>query len=151
MTITGKPLLALMLLLGGASAAAASQKSVTQGRAYYLRFCASCHGENGDGAGPMVSSLKQQPADLRLLSDKYGNPLSIKRVAAFIDGREVVAAHGSREMPVWGERLYDIWNARRSPGGMQGRITNIILYLRTIQLKHPPGNPNASRKRNGPG
>jgi hypothetical protein len=59
----------------------------------------------------MASSLKQQPADLRKLSDKYGTPLSIKRVAAFIDGRQAVAAHGPREMPVWGNRFYDIWSA----------------------------------------
>jgi mono/diheme cytochrome c family protein len=132
-----------MLVMGVTSAAAAGQKSVAQGHTYYLRYCASCHGENGNGQGPMASSLKQQPADLRLLSEKYGNPLSVERVAAFVDGREAVAAHGSREMPVWGERLYDIWNAKGSPGGMPGRIKEIVLYLRTIQLKTPPGNPIA--------
>jgi len=45
-TIVGKSFLALMLAMGGGtSAAAASQKSVAQGRTYYLRYCASCHGE----------------------------------------------------------------------------------------------------------
>ncbi len=79
------------------------------------------------------------------LSDKYGTPLSIKRVAAFIDGREAVAAHGPREMPVWGERFYDIWSAKGSKGGdMQGRIVKIVLYLRTIQSRPTPGNPTAS-------
>ena len=129
--------------MGSAAAAAAAQKKVSQGRTYYLRYCASCHGENGDGQGPMASSLKQQPADLRLLSEKYGTPLSVERVSAFIDGRDAVAAHGPREMPVWGERFYDIWNAKSSRGGMQGRIKQIVLYLRTIQLKHPPANPTA--------
>ncbi len=132
-----------MLVMGGTSAAAASQKSVAQGRTYYLRYCASCHGENADGRGPMAPSIKEQPADLRLLGERFGTPPSIERVAAYVDGREAVAAHGPREMPVWGERFYDIWNAKGSPGGMQGRITEIVLYLRTIQLKHPPGNPVA--------
>lgn len=142
--IIGKSILALMLVaVIATAAAAASQKSVRQGRKYYLRYCASCHGENGDGHGPMASSLKEQPADLRLLSNKFGTPLSIEKVSAFIDGRQDVAAHGARTMPVWGERFYDIWNAKGSPGGMQGRITNIVLYLRTIQLKHPPTSPIA--------
>lgn len=133
-----------MLVMGGAGAAAAGQKSVAQGRSYYLRYCASCHGQNADGQGPMASSLKHQPADLRRLSEKYGTPLSIERVAAFIDGREDVAAHGPREMPVWGERFYDIWSAKGSRGGMNGRIKKIVLYLRTIQIKSPPpGSPTA--------
>lgn len=136
-------ILALTIVLCGATAAAAGSNSVAQGRAYYLRYCASCHGENGDGQGPMASSLKQQPADLRMLSEKYGKPLSVKKLASFIDGREYVAAHGPREMPVWGERFYDIWSAQGSKeGSMQGRINKIILYLRTIQIKNP-GNPTA--------
>lgn len=144
MTIASKSILAALLVIGSAISAAAAQKSVAQGRTYYLQYCASCHGENGDGRGPMASSLKQQPADLRMLGDKYGTPLSIEKVATFVDGREAVAAHGPRDMPVWGERFYDIWNAKGSRGGMPGRITKIVLYLRTIQLKHPPGNPMAS-------
>ena len=140
-----KSAIALLIVLCGASAVAAGQKDVAAGRAYYLQYCASCHGENGDGRGPMASSLKQQPADLRNLSDKYGTPLSIKRVAAFIDGRQAVAAHGPREMPVWGNRFYDIWSAQGSKGGdMQSRIEKIVLYLRTIQTRPTPGNPTAS-------
>ena len=144
MTMASKTILAALLVMGGAVTAAAGQKSVAQGRTYYLQYCSSCHGENGDGRGPMASSLKQQPVDLRMLGDKYGTPLSIERVATFIDGREAVAAHGPREMPVWGERFYDIWNATGSRGGMQGRITKIVLYLRTIQLKNGLRNPTAS-------
>ncbi len=139
-----KSAIALLIVLCGASAVAAGQKDVAAGRAYFLQYCASCHGKNGDGRGPMASSLKQQPADLRNLSDKYGTPLSIKKLASFIDGREYVAAHGPREMPVWGERFYDIWSAKGSKeGDMHSRIEKIILYLRTIQTRQGPGNPTA--------
>jgi mono/diheme cytochrome c family protein len=143
MTIN-KSIFALALILCGATAAAAATGSITQGRTYYLHYCASCHGENGDGNGPMASSLKQQPADLRTLGEKYGNPLPVKVLARFIDGREDVAAHGPRVMPVWGTRFYDIWTAKGSKqGSMNDRITKIILYLRTIQIKRTPGNPAA--------
>jgi mono/diheme cytochrome c family protein len=138
-----KSILALTLVLCAASASIAGSKDVAQGRIYYLRYCASCHGQDGNGQGPAASSLKQQPADLRMLSEKYGTPLRIKELARFIDGREYVAAHGPREMPVWGERFYDIWTAQGSKAGdMRDRIKKIILYLRTIQIKNP-GNPTA--------
>lgn len=141
-----KSILALTLVLCAASTAGAGSRDVAQGRTFYLRYCASCHGENGNGRGPMASSLKQQPADLRMLGEKYGNPLRVKELAKFIDGREYVAAHGSREMPVWGERFYDIWSAQGSKAGnLQDRIRKIVLYLRTIQIKTNPGNPQARR------
>ncbi len=141
-----KSILAAVLALYVASPALAGSKDVAQGHTYYLRYCASCHGETGNGQGPMASSLKQQPADLRMLREKYGRPLRVKELAKFIDGREYVAAHGPREMPVWGERFYDIWSTEGSKeGGMQDRIRKIVLYLRTIQIKTTPGNPQARR------
>lgn len=141
-----KSFLALTIVLCAAMPAAAGSRDVAQGRTYYLRYCASCHGEAGNGQGPMAASLKQQPADLRMLSEKYGSPLRVKELARFIDGREYVAAHGPRQMPVWGERFYDIWSAQGSKeGNLQDRIRKIVLYLRTIQIKTSPGNPEAHR------
>ena len=64
-----------------------------------LRYCA-CHGLTGEGNGPVARSLVTPPANLRLLSDRYGNPLPGDQVARFIDGRADVRAHGPRDMPV---------------------------------------------------
>jgi hypothetical protein len=47
------------------------------------------------------------PPDLTQLSARYGSPLPRAALAEFIDGRRDVRAHGMREMPVWGERLYE--------------------------------------------
>jgi mono/diheme cytochrome c family protein len=136
---------AMLAMLLCAAMAHAGSKDVAQGRKYYLRYCASCHGTNGDGQGPVAKSLKEQPADLRTLSEKYGTPLSIDRLARFIDGREDVAAHGPRDMPVWGERFYDIWSAKQSHrGSMKERIRKIILYLRSIQKKPGSESPVAT-------
>jgi cytochrome c553 len=41
-----------------------------QGRAYYLRYCGSCHGSEGKGDGTVSRSLKIKPADLTQLKKK---------------------------------------------------------------------------------
>ena len=94
-------------LVMGSSAMAGTAKSddVAQGRDLYLQYCASCHGRNADGKGPMAPALSTPPANLRLLWERYGNPLPEDQVARFIDGRADVKAHGPRDMPVWGKGL----------------------------------------------
>jgi mono/diheme cytochrome c family protein len=122
--------LATVFLTGGAC----GEESIVRGRQYYLHYCASCHGENVDGRGPVARALKASPPDLRHLGERYGKPLPIGTIARFIDGREYVAAHGPRDMPVWGKRFYDVWTAKRSrEGDLQVQIREIVLYLNAIQ------------------
>ena len=118
---------------------------VSEGRTLYVQYCAACHGEKGDGHGPVAKSLKEPTGDLRRLGERYGTPLPAAQIARFIDGRDYVAAHGSREMPVWGERFEDIWTAKdSSQGDMHQRVMKIIAYLQTIQTgKHPGEAPPA--------
>lgn len=114
-------------------AAPASEQDVKDGQRYFLRYCASCHGENGDGHGPVAAVLSKPPANLRLLGDKYGLPLPAARIAEVIDGRSAVRAHGNREMPVWGERLYELGEGERGEVGIGEVLGKIIAYLNTIQ------------------
>jgi hypothetical protein len=53
----------------------------------------------------MAAELKTRPADLTLLAKKYGSPLPKQKLLEFVDGRSMPRAHGSAEMPVWGENL----------------------------------------------
>ncbi len=76
---------------------------VLSGKDDYVFHCASCHGLDGRGTGPEAETLKVKPANLVLLSKRNGGSFPQKRVFAVIDGREVVQAHGTRDMPVWGE------------------------------------------------
>jgi mono/diheme cytochrome c family protein len=140
--------LALSLLLSiilGADIACADD--VAQGRGYFLAYCASCHGENADGRGPAAPSLKEQPPDLRRLSERYGTPLPATRLARYIDGRDMVSAHGSRAMPVWGRRFQEVWSAQQpNQANMENRIAQIVKYLDSIQLAgHPAAPPPATR------
>jgi len=118
----------VMLIGGGASARA---DDVAQGRALFLRYCATCHGLTAEGNGPVARALKTPPTNLRLLSDLYGNPLQEDKVARAIDGRAEVEAHGPRDMPVWGERF-----SAESHGDerqVKARIAKLVAYLQSIQ------------------
>src|SRR5579872_2105023 len=114
-------------------ARAASKDDVRDGEKYFRRYCASCHGMTGTGDGPVARTLAKPPANLRMLSDKYGSPLPVAKLADLIDGRDAVRAHGTAEMPVWGERLYAMGEGERGELGISEVIGKIVAYLETIQ------------------
>ena len=85
--------LALALPLAGC----VGTETIPTGKALYYRNCASCHGIAGRGDGPAAPSLAVRPTDLTQLR------MSVQELMQVIDGRTPVQAHGSSEMPVWGE------------------------------------------------
>jgi len=118
----------LMMMFG--SAASAGDDAVAQGRQVYLEYCASCHGLTAEGDGPVARALSTPPANLRRLSERFGNPLPEEQVARFIDGRATVKAHGPRDMPVWGKRFYA---ETHDEAAVQARIAALVAYLQSIQ------------------
>ena len=70
----------------------------------YQSKCASCHGIDAKGDGPIADQLKTPPADLTQLAKTNGGEFPLGAVYEKIDGRREVKAHGPREMPVWGYR-----------------------------------------------
>jgi mono/diheme cytochrome c family protein len=133
------------LALPALNAWSSDQPSVVRGRELYLRYCAACHGIDADGRGPVAEDLKASPPDLRYLGERYGRPLPIGTIARFIDGRQDVAAHGPRDMPVWGRRFYDAWTAHQSgEEDLQTQINEIIRYLNAIQqVPRPSAKPQS--------
>ena len=85
--------LALLLPLAGC----VGSDTIPTGQALYRRDCASCHGVSGRGDGPAAGALTARPTDLTQLR------MSVQDLMHVIDGRHAVPAHGSSEMPVWGE------------------------------------------------
>jgi mono/diheme cytochrome c family protein len=124
---------ALGAVLAVAQPAMAAGDDVADGHRYFVRYCASCHGTDGLGDGPVAKSLATPPANLRKLGDKYGMPLPAHRIAEIIDGRDTARAHGSHEMPVWGEKLYELGHGEKGETGIGDVIAKIIAYLNTIQ------------------
>ena len=87
----------LVLSTGGALAQDASA-----GAEIYARHCASCHGIDGSGDGPMSPVLLIQPSDLTTLTERYNSTFPKERVVMRIDGRDPLVSHGS-PMPVYGD------------------------------------------------
>lgn len=76
---------------------------IDAGKELFLKYCASCHGVEGKGNGPVSRDLTVKVPDLTLLKSKNKGMYPTDRVMSSIDGSRVVRAHGDRKMPVWGE------------------------------------------------
>ena len=66
-------------------------------------YCAVCHGKDGKGKGPAAASLAKVPADLTKLAARNGGAFPEVKVRRYIEGLDEVSAHGSRDMPMWGD------------------------------------------------
>jgi mono/diheme cytochrome c family protein len=133
---------ALCALLGSAAlffarpAATAEPTVADVGRDYFQRYCSGCHGLEGKGDGPFVSLLKAPPPDLTTLARRSGGTFPDQRVAEVIDGRRPLAAHGSREMPIWGERFGETFTGPpATQSAIRGHVLLFVSYLRSIQQK----------------
>jgi mono/diheme cytochrome c family protein len=110
----------------------ASAESV--GHDLYLTYCAACHGLEAEGNGPVADALIVRPPNLTNLTRRFGMPLPRDKVAEYIDGRRDVRAHGSREMPVWGERFQeDLVGLPATEDTTRRIIESIVDYLISIQ------------------
>jgi mono/diheme cytochrome c family protein len=103
----------------------------TNGEELFKEYCAVCHGHDARGGGPAADALKKTPADLTQLSRKNGGKFPELRVLDYIQGQGVVAAHGSRDMPIWGT----IFSRLTSKSSAQMRINSMIKYIEQIQAK----------------
>lgn len=100
-----RPFIALAVFTLYGSTAWSADYVAMSGKDLYLRLCASCHGVEGRGDGPVAASFKVEVPDLTLIARRAGNEYPRERVVRIIDGRHIIGAHGSRTMPVWGEDL----------------------------------------------
>ncbi len=100
--LTGS-LVAWLAIASAPTASAAGPSTVAvSGANLYRRYCASCHGSDGKGNGPATPAMVTPPTDLTMLARHNAGKFDLRGVIAVIDGRRNIAAHGSREMPVWG-------------------------------------------------
>jgi mono/diheme cytochrome c family protein len=103
------------------------------GQAMFKEYCAVCHGLGGKGNGPAADALKKRPADLTQLARKNNGTFPDLHVMNFITGTDVVASHGSRDMPVWGS-LFGALNPN-DEGVTKIRVANLANYVKSIQAQ----------------
>jgi len=126
---------AALLALACATAEPAPSQRIAAGRAEYETYCTACHGIQADGTGPVAPYMSPRPPDLRRIAARRDGVFPHAAVAAWIDGRDPIASHGTRDMPVWGaafreeSELDQVTETR-----VRGRIVQLVAYLESIQL-----------------
>ena len=126
----------LVAMLALACAAQAQETEVIAGgELEYQRNCVVCHGIDGRGDGVMRKYLNIPPANLRQLAKKNGGKFPFWEVYRKIDGQTEVRAHGTREMPIWGDRFRAEAGSDAKSAATQaaGRILGLTFYLEHIQ------------------
>lgn len=132
----GLALLAALLLGGCTRPARAPQQMATapDGADVYRRRCASCHGADARGGGPVAPALRVPPPDLTRLAAANGGVFPRDRVIAVVRGDVTVTPHGTREMPVWSLRLGPASGATAAAALWSARQLELLTqYLATIQ------------------
>lgn len=111
-------------------------QEAAEGEVLYERHCATCHGLDGEGHGPMAGILVIEPTDLTALAAQEDGMFPVLRVIRRIDGRDPLVAHGS-PMPVYGNFFEGDDTALKTASGqmvMTSRaIADLVAFLETLQ------------------
>lgn len=106
--------------------------SPASGSGMYLAFCASCHGLDGKGDGPVGNVLNTAPSDLTTIAKRNGGRYPASKIVEVLGRAPGAAAHGTGDMPVWGDRFRA---NRENDAIVQMRISNLNRYLESLQVK----------------
>jgi mono/diheme cytochrome c family protein len=112
---------------------AREEQRVAAGRELYQTFCIACHGAAG-GGGVLAPYLAPPPPDLREIAARHAGRFPHAQVEAWIDGRDQIPSHGTREMPAWGPSFREeTWIDEGTEIRVHERISAIVTYLESIQ------------------
>jgi mono/diheme cytochrome c family protein len=107
--------------------------SMASGAEMYDAYCAACHGKEGRGDGPAASVFKTPPTNLTTLTAKNNGKFPDLAVLTVIQwGPTSSNAHGSKDMPVWGNIFSSIGNEAQT----RQRIYNLTKYVESLQGTH---------------
>jgi len=116
--------------MANADAKQQGNKNTARGQKLFMQYCASCHGADGKGNGPAASSLKSFLPDLTKIPKVNGKFPGLQVLNA-ISGEKNIPAHGSKEMPVWGQVLRE----RKGETNAKLDIYALQEYVESIQQK----------------
>ena len=130
-------LIAVVTLAVSAGAAGAQTKIVkgpikqtpaSDAKKMFDTYCAVCHGKEGKGNGPAAASLTKVPADLTKIAARNGGTFPEIKVRRYIEGVDEVPAHGTRDMPMWGDLFRSL---NRDTAAI--RVEALAQYLKAMQ------------------
>jgi mono/diheme cytochrome c family protein len=123
------------LLLGSVCCSATFAEDAVEksGKIRFDQYCAVCHGSGAKGDGPFATLLTTRPTDLTTMAQRNNGEFPFGRAYDTIDGRNILKAHGSSDMPIWGKEMKD--SGLGGETGLRGRLVETLIYLRSIQVK----------------
>ena len=109
------------------------------GESLYNQYCATCHGSDGAGQGPLTELMLEKPSDLTELAvnnEVEPGVFPMLRVIHVIDGRTGLRAHGG-PMPTYGNIFTSEVEGQMGTYGAvletRGRVLSLAMYLESIQ------------------
>jgi mono/diheme cytochrome c family protein len=105
----------------------------SRGKVLFQQYCASCHADDGKGAGPAAFAFKVQPPDLTELSRQNHGKFPRERVVQAIRGDRRQSAHGSTDMPVWGPVFLALTGEKQVE--VEKLISDLAEYIKSVQVK----------------
>lgn len=133
------PIVKLLLIAGIVAVCAAQTQSPRklipslEGKELYAAYCASCHGLDGKGQGPVAVALKNPVPDLTLIAKRRDSKFPMLDLEKMILGQgELKAVHGNRDMPVWGP-VFQRVEQDQDLGLI--RVRRLVEYLKTLQTR----------------
>ncbi len=104
------------------------------GAILFQLHCASCHGEDARGNGPVAEFINVKVPDLTQISAAHGGNFPDDEIFRIIDGQAEMPAHGSRHMPVWG---YEFFGQEADDEAAHAEATEkvkaLVNYVRKLQ------------------
>lgn len=111
------------------------EQQIAEGKRAYLRTCASCHGTDGRGDGPVAPTLRVRPTDLTRLASRHGGTFPRAHVEDVVTGASPITAHGPSDMPVWRITFGPTSSGAAAAAALRRRrwLNGLVDYLETIQ------------------
>lgn len=113
-------------------------QSIEFGEILFQQNCASCHGAEGAGDGPVSVYIEPRPSDLRALAADNGGTYPFGVVWDAIASGSL-SAHGTSMMPVWGTIFMEEALPREIHPGVsarnlvEARMLALTYYIQSIQ------------------
>ena len=105
-------------------------KDPDAGKMEFLSGCATCHGTDGKGHGPLSAQLKTAPANLTTIAKRNNGVFPVSVVYETVDGRKEIKSHGTRDMPIWGYR----YTLPPTPAATDYSISEALIHARILAL-----------------
>ena len=110
--------------------------NIVAGKELFHQHCSVCHGEDAKGHGSMYDpesaepSRRVPPTDLTVLSEQNAGKFPADRVRDAIYSKGPIPAHGTPEMPAWGDVFYSL---KTNPKRLEKRVHDLTAYIKSIQ------------------